>query len=192
MKEIIRKKVLEQRRALEKKDFWARNNGILAQVEKFDWSNYRCVHMFLPIRENNEVDTFEILSFFKKNFPQLEIVIPRTNFVTLEMDSIAYDHDLTILQKNKFRIPEPVFGKKVSSENVDVVLVPLLAFDHGGERIGYGGGFYDRFLINCRPDCLRIGLSIFECREEVFLADKYDVPLTHCFTPTKTHEFKNS
>ena len=67
--------------------------------------------------------------------------------------------DATLIRPNALGIPEPVGGLEVPIENVEVVFVPLLAYDKKGNRIGYGKGYYDRFLSTCPTRCIKIGLS---------------------------------
>jgi 5-formyltetrahydrofolate cyclo-ligase len=69
------------------------------------------------------------------------------------------------------------------------VFIPLLAFDKSGHRVGYGAGYYDRFLSKCKPDCLKVGLSFFEPVDEISDADEFDVKLNHCVTPSKIWTF---
>lgn len=72
-----------------------------------------------------------------------------------------------------------------------MVLVPLLSFDRRGHRVGYGKGYYDRFLRKCRPDCQKVGLSIFEPIDEISDANENDEPLDAAVTPTATIRFDN-
>ena len=69
---------------------------------------------------------------------------------------------------------------------VDVVLVPGLAFDEGGHRVGYGRGFYDRFLALCRPDCLKVGLSYFEPISQITDIHAGDIRLDLLITPERS------
>jgi len=68
---------------------------------------------------------------------------------------------------------------------IDAVLIPLLAFDNQGFRVGYGGGFYDRFLPACRPEALKVGLSFFDPVDVIEDKDQYDIPMDYCVTPTE-------
>ncbi|GHB55156.1 hypothetical protein GCM10007390_05410 [Persicitalea jodogahamensis] len=102
-------------------------------------------------------------------------------------------NDETVLISNRWGIEEPGAGtsQPVEIQAIDAVLVPLLAFDQKGHRVGYGGGFYDRFLAQCRPDTLKIGLSAFEAIEEIEDADEWDVKLNYCVTPTNIYHWNS-
>lgn len=97
--------------------------------------------------------------------------------------------DNTVLRTNVFGVPEPIDGIEIMETQLDIVFVPLLAFDFKGNRVGYGGGYYDRFLKKCRKDVIKIGLSFFEAIEEIKDANVNDIPLTYCVTPNRVYEF---
>ena len=63
--------------------------------------------------------------------------------------------DNTKIKKNKYNIPEPIDGIEVPDNKIEVVFVPLLAFDKKGHRVGYGKGFYDHFLSGCQPNTIK-------------------------------------
>ena len=159
------------------------------QVKRINWSEFAMVHIFMPIRRNNEIDTFSILDYFKGEHPKLQIVIPRTNFSNLSIQNILYDHEHTILGRNKYDIPEPIHGELIPPEQIDVVFVPMLACDLKGNRVGYGKGFYDRFLAQCRQDVVKIGLSFFDPVDEISDVNEFDIRLDNCITPGKTWNF---
>lgn len=148
---------------------------------KFDF-----YHLFLSITENKEVDTSFLLSVLQGR--DKNVVLPKvvnenelTHFLLT---------DSTRISKNKWNIPEPVDGIEIKPRQIDVIFIPLLAFDHMGNRIGYGKGFYDRFLSQCRPESKKIGLSLFEAESEVFEAEDTDVPLDYCVTPNQIYSFE--
>lgn len=188
-KKILRKEALEKRRALSAKDYWHLNDLLLEQIRRFNWSQINYLHLFLPIKEKKEVDTFEILSYFKHHFPQIKIIIPRCNFDSQTMEHVLFDYEHTVLVKSKYHIPEPLYGKIIKENLINAVLVPLLAFDQQGNRIGYGAGFYDRFLKKCRPETLKIGLSLFGPVSGLIETDAFDIKLTHCISADKTYIF---
>ncbi len=142
---------------------------------------HSCFHIFLPIVSQNEVDTEYILHVLAGK--DKNIVVSKSDFTTREMQHFLLT-DATKLVVNEYGIPEPVNGIEVASENLDVVFVPLLAFDLDGNRVGYGKGFYDRFLTQC-PKAIKVGLSFYEA--EPFCSDVFesDVKLDYCVTPNE-------
>ena len=104
------------------------------------------------------------------------------------MEGVLIDEE-TIYTTNELGITEPKTGAVVLPEQIDMVLVPLLVFDLSGYRVGYGKGYYDRFLEKCREDCLLVGLSYFEPIENISDTHEFDIPLTLGITPTSVYEF---
>jgi 5-formyltetrahydrofolate cyclo-ligase len=82
-----------------------------------------------------------------------------------------------------------VDGLEVPISKIDVVFVPLLAFDTKGNRAGYGKGFYDNFLSKCKPEVIKVGLSFFEPEDLIADCDHNDVRLDFCVTPLKIYGF---
>jgi 5-formyltetrahydrofolate cyclo-ligase len=111
-----------------------------------------------------------------------EIVVSKTNFETREMTNYLLT-DNTKFQKNEYNIFEPVNGIEVPVAKLDVVFVPLLAYDKKGNRVGYGKGFYDNLLTKCREDVVKIGLSFFEPEDSINDVSAADVKLDFCVTP---------
>ncbi|MDP2160837.1 MAG: 5-formyltetrahydrofolate cyclo-ligase, partial [Flavobacterium sp.] len=91
--------------------------------------------------------------------------------------------------KNDYGIPEPVDGLEVPVAKIDVVFVPLLAYDKNGHRVGYGKGFYDRFLSECKPTTIKIGLSFFEPEDLIEDVFESDIQLNYCITPQTIYIF---
>lgn len=150
------------------------------------WS-YSFYHIFLSIVEQKEVhtdDIIHILSGKDKN-----IVISKSDFKTGGMSHFLLT-DATVIQKNAYHIPEPVDGIPIPTSSLEVVFVPLLAFDLKGHRIGYGKGFYDRFLAACSPNTLKIGLSFFEAETHIGERFESDILLDFCVTPKKVYQFE--
>lgn len=145
-------------------------------------------HIFLAITEQKEIDTNYILSILQGK--DKNIVIPRVKSKeTLEHFLLT---DSTLLQKNALHIPEPIDGIEILPIKMDVVFIPLLAFDKNGNRIGYGKGYYDRFLAECKPGVIKIGISLFPAEEELISIDRNDVPLDYCITPKMIYSFSEA
>nr|WP_315221169.1 5-formyltetrahydrofolate cyclo-ligase [uncultured Flavobacterium sp.] len=143
-------------------------------------------HVFLPIEEQKEVDTEYLLHLLSGK--DKEIVISKSDFETRKMTHFLLT-DNTKIKKNEYHIPEPVNGLPVPSETIEVVFVPLLAFDVLGNRVGYGKGFYDKFLSECKPETIKIGLSFFEAETKIEDIFELDIKLDYCVTPWKIYEF---
>ena len=143
-------------------------------------------HLFLTIEEQKEVETEFILQILAGK--DKEIVVAKSNFDTLEMTNYLLT-DNTKFQKNEYNIYEPVDGIEVPNAKIDVVFVPLLAYDKKGNRVGYGKGFYDVFLSKCREDVIKIGLSFFEPEDIIEDVSTTDIRLDFCITPTTSYSF---
>lgn len=152
-----------------------------------DLSFVKVIHIFLPILEKREVDTWLIIDRIRKEFPHIRLSIPKIN-ASGAMDNIYFE-SLHQLEKNNWGIAEPKHGVPTPIEKIDLVVVPLLCFDKSGNRVGYGKGFYDKFLASCNPKCEKIGLSFFEAKEKIEDTDDFDIRLDRCVTPTKVFYF---
>lgn len=142
-------------------------------------------HLFLSIPEKKEVDTSFLLTVLQGK--DKNIVLPSVR------DKGHLEHtlltDATELKISALGIPEPVSGLSVTPEMLDLIFVPLLCFDIVGNRLGYGGGYYDRFLSQCRPDAKKIGLSFFGPLPRIPDIEETDIPLDGCITPDKYYTF---
>ncbi len=143
-------------------------------------------HIFLPIEEQKEVNTEFLLHLLSGK--DKEIVVSKSDFASRKMTHFLLT-DNTKIKKNEYNIPEPVDGIEVPSAKIQVVFVPLLAFDLNGNRVGYGKGFYDQFLAECHPDTLKIGLSFFEAEKLIADVVKTDIRLDLCITPKNCYRF---
>ena len=115
------------------------------------------------------------------------IVISKSEFDTGQLTHYLLQEN-TAIQLSNYGIPEPVDGIEIPAEKLDVIFVPLLAYDENGNRTGYGKGFYDRFLAQCNSKAIFVGLSFFP-PEKGIPAEKTDIPLHYCITPEKVFSF---
>ncbi|OCB77301.1 5-formyltetrahydrofolate cyclo-ligase [Flavobacterium crassostreae] len=157
-------------------------NGVL-RLPIWDKSYF---HLFLSIVEHKEVDTELLLHLLAGK--DKEIIVSKADFETRIMTHFLLT-DNTKIQKNAYHIPEPVTGIEVPSKKIEVVFVPLLAFDKKGNRVGYGKGFYDKFLAECAPETIKIGLSFFEAEEAIMDVFEADIKLDYCITPQSCYHF---
>ncbi|OUR91606.1 5-formyltetrahydrofolate cyclo-ligase [Flavobacteriales bacterium 34_180_T64] len=159
---------------------------IANQVLKLDIWNDSYYHLFLSIIELNEVNTDYILNILSGK--DKHVLISKSDFRSGKMNHFLLT-DNTSIKKNSYNIPEPIDGIAIAPETIEVVFVPLLAFDKQGHRVGYGKGFYDRFLSECNPKTLKIGLSFFEAENEISGIIESDVKLDYCITPNRNYSF---
>ena len=143
-------------------------------------------HVFLPIEEQKEVNTEYLLHLLSGK--DKEICVSKSDFESLKMTHFLLT-DNTKMKKNDYHIPEPVDGIEVPSNKIEVAFIPLLAYDQKGNRVGYGKGFYDKFLAECNPNTIKIGLSLFEPEELISDVNSSDIQLNYCVTPNKIYEF---
>ncbi len=149
----------------------------------FDLSQIGFLHCFLPIEKFNEIDTKLIFQRIWREFPQIATLAPRVDFQIDRIESVKLT-SRTNLVKNAWQIPEPTGNEIIETSKINLILVPLLCFDASGFRVGYGKGFYDRFLKNCRANCLKVGLSYFAPVERISDAQDFDVKLDFRVTPS--------
>ncbi|MBW7867912.1 MAG: 5-formyltetrahydrofolate cyclo-ligase [Brumimicrobium sp.] len=139
----------------------------------------KTIDCFLTIHRMKEVDTSALINRLQK---KNQICVPVSNFNNNSMRHVLLN-DHTVFQETTTGIPEPVVGEDVNIKDIDVVIVPLLAVDQNGNRLGYGKGFYDRFLAECKPSAIFIGLTMFDIHDDFTDIDPYDIPLHYVVTP---------
>jgi 5-formyltetrahydrofolate cyclo-ligase len=150
----------------------------------------KTVSIFLPISKLKEVNTYFIINKLKLD-KSSKIGIPKSNFNDNSLKHFLLSDNIKIVE-NKFGIPEPQEGiLEIGNFEFDYVFVPLMGCDRNGYRVGYGKGFYDRFLTRCNDSCLFIGLNIFDELVKIDDIDGFDIPLHYCITPHKLIKFKN-
>lgn len=144
-----------------------------------DLSFLKVIHIYLPIESKHEPDTWLIIDRIRREFPHISLSIPKIQ--NEQIESIFFE-GVHQLEKNSWGILEPKQGIATPTEKIDLVIVPLLAFDKLGHRVGYGKGFYDKFLSTCKPTCKKIGISFFE---EAVIEDvtPFDIAMDQCITP---------
>ncbi len=188
-KSELRAKFLNRQKSLTESERLEKSQQISNRYfSNFQLDTTSFLQLFLPILKNKEVETSFILERAKKEFSHIKFTVPRVNHVSDEIESCLLE-PTTMLKESKWGIREPVESEIIEPDRIDIVLVPLLCFDPRGYRVGYGKGFYDRFLKMCRKDCLKIGLSFFESVDEIADVHEHDVRLDHVVTPDRVISF---
>ncbi len=181
IKKELRKEYLKKRKALSEKVYLSSCHKIKTLFfEEFAIERNATVHVFLPITKKREIDTWPIIRELWAR--GVNVVVPKTNFDTMELAHYQLTSQ-SIVEKNYWGIEEPIGEKQVDPSTIDIVLVPLLIFDKQGHRVGYGKGFYDKFLAACLPETKKIGMSIFPPIGSIADVHQFDIPLYGCITP---------
>ena len=185
LKKELRLNFTSQRRQFSTEEVSASSRSIEQLVRQLPIWDYHSFHIFLSIKKNKEIDTVPIINYMRGLNKQ--ILVPRINSEQL-LDAILLLDD-TRLEENRWGIPEPSEGTSIDPKSIDVVFVPLLVFDQKGHRVGYGKGYYDKFLQSCKTDVVKIGLSYFEAVDEISDINPNDIAMDYCVTPKKIYSF---
>jgi len=190
-KRELRKIYREKRINLSPGEFQQLNDRLLVQLGALEVHPRWTVHLFLPIAGNKEPDTYGIAGWLRERYPGIRLVLPKIEPESHRLRHVVWEAD-TALVANDWGIPEPVVGTVVQPQEIDAVFLPLLIFDERGNRVGYGKGFYDRFLAECRPITRKIGVSLFEAVEAITDITAHDVAMDMCVTPTRIWSFNTT
>jgi 5-formyltetrahydrofolate cyclo-ligase len=145
----------------------------------------RYFHLFFPIAKFNEVNTFYIQQLLEQQGKML--FTSQVNRDESRLDTLQLPADAAFFL-DEWGIPVPQESVRVTSTKIQVVFVPLLAYDKSGHRLGFGKGFYDSFLASLEQPFLKVGLSFFT-PEESIPVESHDVPLVYCITPDRIWSF---
>lgn len=186
LKSSLREKYKNLRKQLNQEEIDLKSLKIANNLLRLPLCNKDNFHLFLSIERHKEVNTEFILQIL--NGKDKKVYVSKSDFSTGLMKHILLDQQVFI-KENSFGIPEPVNGIEANALVMQVVFVPLLAYDILGNRVGYGKGFYDTFLAECSSDVIKIGLSFFEAEEKIEDVFKTDISLDYVVTPEKIYTF---
>jgi 5-formyltetrahydrofolate cyclo-ligase len=187
-KAALRKAYKEKRSGLSVRDAGKFTDLILINFQQIRLPFISYVHTYIASEKLGEADTSALTRYLEFKNPGLKILVPKIDITSGGMQHFHFNDDVELVH-NAFGIAEPAGGEAISPDEIDLVLIPLLAFDKRGYRVGYGKGYYDRFLSECRQDVIKIGLSFFEPEERIDDINQFDIPLNYCVTPQAVFEF---
>lgn len=178
------RKLISENECMEKSKQIA--NNFIANI---DLEGCNILHIFLPMAHMKEVNTFLLIAAVRKQYPHILIVVPAIDIISSTMRAMLLTEE-TILAPNDMKIPEPKLdGEEIEPAKIDMVVLPLLAVDSEGHRVGYGKGFYDKFLATCSPAVRKVGLSFFEPIKKISDTAAHDIALNACITPINIFYF---
>jgi 5-formyltetrahydrofolate cyclo-ligase len=161
---------------------------LLIQFQHFDLSGIQSLFSYWPMEDHSEPNVELMARYLRLIIPEIKIAYPVINDSDVSMKAIVSD-EFTDFKKNKLGILEPIGTGILLPQELDLIFIPLLAFDKKGFRVGFGKGYYDRFLVNCKKETVKIGFSYFEPLDHISDTNQFDVPLNYCITPQHIYEF---
>ena len=186
-KSELRADFKQRRSALSEKELGEFSEKIAAFVQLFcaTYPSLDHFHLFLPIRRHHEVDTHLIRAFLNER--NKVVYTSYINPISNEMETVLLEAEAELIE-DSYGIPIPKKLNPISASRIQVVFIPLLAVDLSGNRIGYGKGYYDRFLAKLNPETLKVGLHLFDPVSKI-PKESFDIPLDYCITPKKIINF---
>ena len=174
LKSKLRKEILKIRQRFNTKNIQINFNQIIKILKKEKMTK-KIIGGYYPV--NFEVDDLEILKKFEKNKFNISLPVIKKNF---QMDFYKWSFSDS-LRINKYGIPEPEVKNIVYP---DIILVPLVAFDKNLNRLGYGGGYYDRLIVKLskKKKIIKIGLALSVQKIDKVPVNVYDQKLDYIIT----------
>ena len=187
-KKEIRKEFIEKRLQLSATEIQSLSAKMIRHFEEVDFPLVSHLVTYYPLLERNEFNTEPCVQFIRNKINGVKIACPKINDELISMEAYLMNEDVRF-GKNKYGILEPIAGEIINPKLIDLIFVPMIMCDEKGYRVGYGKGYYDRFLPRCRPDVLKVGFSFFDPCQLIDDINQFDVPLDVCITPLGKYEF---
>jgi 5-formyltetrahydrofolate cyclo-ligase len=170
-KSALRQELIQAREGLSDAERTLQSRAIVDRlIETADWSQVKTIHYFEPLRALFEVDISGLVTYLEDNFPEIELFTPKLIGGVWEMISIQRD---------------------AAPDNFGVIIVPMLGFDPKTlHRIGYGGGYYDKFLAT-QAAARKIGVCFEVGKSGNLPVEPHDIPLDLVVTEEKTYTVSN-
>lgn len=180
-KQNIRDLILEKRKQLPVSEKVKLSRSIIRNLFLLpEFQKAKSIHTYVSSKYN-EVDTLElIIEILSKN---KTVIVPIADPQTKLM-AHSFLYSVNDLHKGAFEIMEPKNIHFAPIDHIDIVIVPIVAADERGNRIGFGGGFYDRFLQSV--SCVKVGLAYDFQVIDTIQPERHDVPLDYIVTNTRT------
>lgn len=168
-KPALRQRLIQARQAMTAQETKTLSTRVIHRlINQIVWDSVRTVHVYKPLPLYAEIDTNLLISYIRDNHPTIAIATWHKSGETYTARWLANE-------------------VMPADQQFDVIIVPLLGFSDTGHRIGYGGGFYDRFLAS-QPQATTIGLC-YEFGKCSFTSEPHDIPLHHVVTELTTYSF---
>jgi 5-formyltetrahydrofolate cyclo-ligase len=192
-KSEIREKALAERKSWTQEKFNLKNSKLLNQIKAFMQPLPRNLMLmsFQSMEHTREVMTSPMHSLLINEPYFHQLIFPKVEKNTSQLIPFLTDKK-SKFEKSEWGILEPMeeTAVRLNPKDVDIIFIPLLALDTNGHRVGYGKGFYDRFLASTKPDVIKIGLSLEEPIEPIEDINPFDIGLDFAITPKSVYRFR--
>lgn len=184
----IRNIIKEKRSQLSEKELSLTSKAIAERIRSFKFSK-ELTKIGIYYAVNNEVDVHPLCEILWQENKRVYLPI-------VEKKKLLFGEyrNISNLKNNRFKIPEPIVGleSQISAFELDLIFMPLVAFDPMGNRIGMGGGFYDRTLDNKQLDNdlkkpILVGVAYEFQKQNQIQPNPWDIPLDMIFTESKIY-----
>mgnify|MGYP005624537225 FL=1 len=184
----IRNIIKEKRSQLSEKELSLTSKAITERIRSFKFPK-ELTKIGIYYAVNNEVDVHPLCKILWQESKRVYLPI-------VEKKKLLFGEyrDTSNLKNNRFKIPEPIVGieSQISAFELDLIFMPLVAFDPMGNRIGMGGGFYDRTLDNKQLDNdlkkpILVGVAYEFQKQNQIQPNPWDIPLDMIFTESKIY-----
>lgn len=190
-KEQLRAKYLCRRQGMHTSIYHQQSQQVHACFfRQFNMAHYTYLHTYLSCPVRQEVDTWSLVHTILGKHPEVMLASPKLLDRAGYMESYAIDQETTF-QQHPWGIQEPKNGTKMPAAAFVLVVLPVIAFDVRGYRVGYGQGYYDRFLKQCRPNVVKVGLCFENPVTVIEDHNTYDVPMDYCITPNQVFRWQH-
>lgn len=177
-KETLRSQLLHIRDNLPESVYEKASENIVARLQTLPgFRRSRTIHCYVSMNNRHEVNTHTLLRWMLAS--NKRVIVPITNIGETELEHVEL-HSFESLKQNEWGVLEPNDGRAVAPDELDFVIVPMVGADLECNRIGYGKGFYDRFL--SQVDCPTVGLCFEECVVDHIPTEPFDVKLSAVLT----------
>lgn len=188
IKSTVRKEYLQRRLDLQEEELQQQIALMAFNFQKLQLPAVKYLLSYFPLSKRREFDIPVCEDILRKQNPSMQVAWPRIEVTNSDMEACLVEKGGLFL-KNRYNILEPISGIIIPPEQIDIIFVPLVAFESRGYRVGYGKGYYDRYLIRTRPDAIKIGFSFFGPVDSIEDINEFDIPLNYCITPYRIYEF---
>lgn len=165
----LRRELKRARLALSPEERQAKTTAIISRLwQVLEWFAVKAVHCFEPIERLGEVDISDFVTALQAEYSAIQL------FTSRQIDG-------------NWTVVSLADGKPASKSQLDVIIVPMLGFDDKLQRIGYGGGYYDRFLAT-QPEARKIGVCFDLGHLDQIPVEPHDVSLDFILTESTLYE----